>query len=148
MLKPLWRTKTNPIGRTMLPLTLNQAAKAARKSKAALLEAIRSGRLSAARNALQQWQIDPAELFRVYPPPKTEPVTRNPESLQLEIDGLRREIQQRDERFNDMRTQVDDLKTDRDHWRQQATALLTHQQQQPPAETPRPGFWRRLFGSP
>ena len=51
----------------MRPLTLNQAAKVAHKSKAAILEAIRSGRLSAARDDLNQWQIDPAELFRVYP---------------------------------------------------------------------------------
>ena len=129
-------------------LSLKDAAETVGMTKPALFKAIKSGRLSATRDDKGQYQIDPAELFRVYPPPKTEPVTRNPESLQLEIDGLRREIQQRDERFNDMRAQVDDLKTDRDHWRQQATALLTHQPQ-PAAtstETPRPGFWRRLFG--
>lgn len=128
-------------------LSLKDASEAVGMTKPALFKAIKAGRLSASRNDKGEYQIDPAELFRVYPPPKTEPVTRNPESLQLEIDGLRREIQQRDERINDIRAQVDDLKADRDHWRQQATALLTHQQQQPPAETPRPGFWRRLFGS-
>ena len=127
-------------------LSLKDAAEAVRMTKPALFKAIKSGRLSALRNDKGEYQLDPAELFRVYPPPKTEPVTRNPESLQLEIDGLRREMQQRDERINDMRAQVDDLKADRDHWRQQATALLTHQQQ-PPVETPQPGFWRRLFGS-
>ncbi len=126
-------------------LSLKDAAETVGMTKPALFKAIKSGRLSATRDDKGQYQIDPAELFRVYPPPKTEPVTRNPESLQLEIDGLRREIQQRDERFNDMRAQVDDLKTDRDHWRQQATMLLTHQPQ-PAAETPRPGLWRRLFG--
>ena len=125
-------------------LSLKDAAEAVGMTKPALFKAIKSSRLSAIRNDKGEYQLDPAELFRVYPPPKTEPVTRNPESLQLEIDGLRREMQQRDERINDMRAQVDDLKADRDHWRQQATALLTHQQQ--PAETPRPGFWRRLFG--
>ena len=126
-------------------LSLKDAAEAVGMTKPALFKAIKSGRLSAVRNDKGEYQLDPAELFRVYPPPKTGPVTRNPESLQLEIDGLRREMQQRDERINDMRTQVDDLKADRDHWRQQATALLTHQQQ-PPAETARPSFWRRLFG--
>ena len=126
-------------------LSLKDAAETVGMTKPALFKAIKSGRLSATRDDKGQYQIDPAELFRVYPPPKTEPVTRNPESLQLEIDGLHREIQQRDERFNDMRAQVDDLKADRDHWRQQATALLTHQPP-PAAETARPGFWRRLFG--
>ena len=129
-------------------LSLKDAAETVGMTKPALFKAIKSGRLSATRDDKGQYQIDPAELFRVYPPPKTEPVTRNPESLQLEIDGLRREIQQRDERFNDMRTQVDDLKTDRDHWRQQATALLTHQPTPAAGETARPGFWRRLFGTP
>jgi hypothetical protein len=127
-------------------LSLKDAAETVGMTKPALFKAIKSGRLSATRDDKGQYQIDPAELFRVYPPPKTEPVTRNPESLQLEIDGLRREIQQRDERFNDMRAQVDDLKTDRDHWRQQATMLLTHQPTPAAAETPRPGLWRRLFG--
>ena len=126
-------------------LSLKDAAEAVGMTKPALFKAIKSGRLSAVRNDKGEYQLDPAELFRVYPPPKTEQVTRNPESLQLEIDGLRREMQQRDERINDMRAQVDDLKADRDHWRQQATALLTHQQQPAAPESPRPGFWRRLF---
>ena len=51
----------------MKPLNLNQAAKTCKKSKAAILEAIRSGRLSAKQNDLKIWEIDPAELFRVYP---------------------------------------------------------------------------------
>lgn len=124
-------------------LSLKDAAEAVSMTKPALFKAIKSGRLSATRNDKGEYQLDPIELFRVYPPPKTEPVTRNPESLQLEIDSLRLEIQQRDERISDMRAQVNDLKTDRDHWRQQATMLLTHQ---PPTETARPSFWRRLFG--
>jgi hypothetical protein len=53
---------------TMPILTLNQAAKAAGKSKSALLAAMRSGRLSASKDEHGHYQIDPAELFRVYPP--------------------------------------------------------------------------------
>jgi hypothetical protein len=49
-------------------LTLNQAAKAAGKSKSALLAAMRSGRFSASKDGQGYYQIDPAELFRVYPP--------------------------------------------------------------------------------
>jgi len=52
---------------TMKPLNLNQAAKTCKKSKAALLKAIHSGRLSAKQNELKVWEIDPYELFRVYP---------------------------------------------------------------------------------
>lgn len=51
----------------MQPFTLNQAAKACGRSKSTILEAIKSGRLSAFRNEINQWEIQPAELFRVYP---------------------------------------------------------------------------------
>ena len=56
----------------MTYLTLSRAAKECGRSKSALLDAIRAGRLSASRNDLQQWQIDPADLFRVYPPDRSE----------------------------------------------------------------------------
>ena len=142
----------------MQPLTLNQAAKVAHKSKAAILEAIRSGRLSAKRNELGQWEIDPAELFRVYPQNQSETGTENrdqpPEEnhttpILLEKiasfeERLRATEAERERERRQLESQLDDLKADRDHWRQQATMLLTHK---PPAETARPGFWRRLFGS-
>lgn len=48
--------------------TLGQAAKATGKSKPAILDAIKSGRISASRDDRNQWQIDPAELHRVYAP--------------------------------------------------------------------------------
>ena len=51
-----------------MPLfTLGQAAKATGRSKAGILDAIKKGRLSATRDDKNQWQIDPAELHRVYP---------------------------------------------------------------------------------
>lgn len=125
----------------MRPLTLNQAAKVAHKSKAAILEAIRSGRLSAARDDLNQWQIDPAELFRVYPQDQSQtgeenrdqPPEENRETafLSAKIDYLERERRL-------LESTIDDLKTDRDQWRQQATALLTHQREPTEADDPRP----------
>lgn len=150
----------------MHPLTLNQAAREAHKSKAALLEAIRSGRLSASRNELQQWQIDPAELFRVYPQNPLETGTENrdqpPEEnhitpLLLErlahIEAMLRTAEAERERERRLlESQLEDLKADRDHWRQQATALLTHQPPASAANTndalkPPPSFLRRLFGN-
>ena len=50
-------------------LTLGQAAKQVGKSKPTLSEAIKKGRLSASKNEAGHFQIDPAELFRVYPKP-------------------------------------------------------------------------------
>jgi len=48
--------------------TLGTAAKAAGWTKATLQEAIKRGRISATKDVLGCYQIDPAELHRVYPP--------------------------------------------------------------------------------
>jgi len=70
---------TQPTQRTppnMLFLTLGQAAKECGKQKSTILDAIRNGRLSAGKDDKNQWQIDPAELFRVYPAQQqAEPTT-------------------------------------------------------------------------
>ena len=47
-------------------LTLGQAAKTARTSKTTIARAIKAGRLSATRRDDGSYQIDPAELSRVY----------------------------------------------------------------------------------
>ena len=137
----------------MQPFTLNKAATACNKSKATILNAIRLGRLSASRNDKNQWQIDPAELFRCYPPDQSsyqsvEPIT----STQT---GQENELLVRLELMGKLLLQVenerDDLKADRDHWRRQATMLLTHQPElhpEPPkAEQPtRSRLYEKLFG--
>ena len=132
----------------MQPFTLNKAATACNKSKATILNAIRLGRLSASRNDKNQWQIDPAELFRYYPPDQSsyqsvEPIT----STQT---GQENELLVRLELMGKLLLQVenerDDLKADRDHWRRQATMLLTHQPE-PKAEQPtRSRLYDKLFG--
>jgi hypothetical protein len=48
-------------------LTLGEASRQSGKSKQAILECIKKGRMSAARDDFKRWDIDPAELFRVYP---------------------------------------------------------------------------------
>jgi TolA-binding protein len=115
-------------------LSLKDAAEAVGLTKPALFKAIKAGRLSATKDDRNQWHIDPAELFRAYPQAKTNTETKSETSLQQEIDSLRRELHQRDERISDLRENLNDLKTDRDQWRQQATNLLTHQ----PAAAPVP----------
>ena len=125
-------------------LTLGQAAKETGKSKSVISSAIKSGRLSAIKSDTGSWQIDPAELFRVFPKQNTQ----NPEKEQnstpenaLQNRLLEREIELLHERLTEKDDIIDDLRQDRDHWRQQATALLTDERPQE-----RPGFWSRLFG--
>ena len=48
--------------------TLGQAAKATGKTKGTIANAIKKGRLSAGKDDIGQYQIDPAELHRIYPP--------------------------------------------------------------------------------
>ena len=44
------------------------AAAAVGRNKTAILRAINAGNISAAQDETGEWQIDPAELHRVYPP--------------------------------------------------------------------------------
>jgi hypothetical protein len=53
--------------------TLGQAAKATGKTKTTIQVAIKTGRMSASKDDLGRYQIDPAELHRVYPLTETEP---------------------------------------------------------------------------
>jgi excisionase family DNA binding protein len=48
--------------------TLGTAAKATGVSKSTIYRAVKSGKLSASRNTDDEYEIDPAELHRVYPP--------------------------------------------------------------------------------
>lgn len=50
-----------------MTFTLSQAAKEAGKSKSIISAAIKGGRLSASRQEDGSFQIEPAELFRVFP---------------------------------------------------------------------------------
>ena len=52
----------------MTGLSLREAAKEAGTSKSTILRAVKAGRLSATRTDDGGYNIEPAELFRVYPP--------------------------------------------------------------------------------
>ena len=116
-----------------MPYTLGQAAKATGKQKSTILDAIRNGRLSATRDEKNQWQIDPAELHRVYPKnadaerDETPPNPSKTELLEEKIRHLEREVRHLEQTADDLRADREDLRGDRDHWRRQATHLLTHQ---------------------
>lgn len=101
------------------------------------------------------YQIDPAELNRVYPfnvDGNRDRTPRTPEETPDKGPAVR-ELQARleavQERLADKEALIADLREDRDRWRQQATALLADQRAAPspdqaPVQRPR-GFWKRLF---
>jgi hypothetical protein len=91
--------------------SLKQAADATGKTKPTILRAIKASKISAQKDVHGQWQIDPAELHRVYKPadePERETVNDN-NALEREV-ALLREV-------------IADLREDRDRWRIQAERL-------------------------
>ena len=136
--------------------TLGAAAKASGKSKATISKAIKSGRLSAIKDETGVYQIEPAELNRVYPINVDGNHDRTPRTLEEtpengpSIRELQARLEAAQERLADKEALIADLREDRDRWRQQATALLADQRPGPgpdqPPEPRRKGFWGRLFG--
>ena len=110
---------------TMPELSLSQAAKLTGKSKSTINRAIKTGKLSATRHEDGSYSIDPAELSRAFgiePLGSTKRRDAEPEGAHLfeRIAALEAMLSRE-------REVSDDLKEDRDRWRQQATALLTDQ---------------------
>ena len=56
--------------------TVETAAAAVGRNKTAILRAISAGRISVAEDETGEWQIDPAELHRIYPPLRGAPKRR------------------------------------------------------------------------
>ena len=139
----------------MPPYTLGQAAKATGKQKSTILDAIRAGRLSATRDDKKQWQIDPAELHRVYAPAvqandtehEETPLNRSEnELLRQHNDHLKAQLATLESVAADLRKDRDDLSrkldAEADERRAAATEIrrltlmITHQP--PPAPNPAP----------
>ena len=149
----------------MTKVSLNAAAKLAGVSKSTISKALKTGILSYAERTTAGYQIDISELARVYPtaaPNILKPVAnQSPEPLEntsnlshsSQLLMLRLEAAEEQQRRTD--AMLEDIREDRDRWRQQATALLTDQRSLPvtaDAESALPtaptakGFWSRLFG--
>lgn len=121
-------------------LTLGKAALEVGKSKPTILKALKTGRLSGTKVGAE-WQIESSELFRCYPPIAKVNYNHlhqvNPTVNPIEIAVLQAKL-------DAAHQQIEGLKEDREHWRQQANRLLNA----PPAPTPVPSLWQRLFGKP
>jgi len=122
--------------------SLSNAAAACGVYKSTVLRSIKSGRLTATKDALGQWRIEPAELHRVYPPAQSngadDNATRHGATATLMEAQRRAELAE--QRLADLKAIVDDLRQDRDHWRVHAgrLALADPRTRQP--------WWRRLAG--
>jgi len=107
--------------------TLGMAAKATGKSKTTIQRAIAKGTMSAHKEKNGRYSIDPSELHRVFPMVSTDTVaqpsqvdtSRPPDEtpLQVKVEALEAMLEREREALSEMRS-------DRDAWKQQATALL------------------------
>ena len=113
--------------------TLGTAAKATGKSKPTIQRAIKTGRLSAVRKEDGSYEIDPAELHRVFEPlpiagdgeaTMKQSITPGvPGLFQAELAGLRGELEQVKSERDDLRRRLDSEAEER----RRLTAMLTDQ---------------------
>lgn len=111
----------------MKPYSASAAAKAVGKSVPTITRAIKSGKLSATKLEGRGYEIDPAELHRLWPA-----VTRNPDMKEnmlgsetpSETHELRDKVEAlQAEKVSMLEKRVADLETERDEWRKQAQQL-------------------------
>ena len=122
--------------------TLGQAAKAVGRGKTTIQKAIKSGRISAHKNDMGEWQIDPAELHRVYPPVSGNgsPSTKGEqEETPSELIELRVQVQALHEQNSLLKDERDDLRRRLDvenEERRKLTMMLTDQRNKSPQKAP------------
>src|SRR5688500_3517095 len=111
--------------------TLGQAAKATGVSKPTIARAIAKGKISAGRGPSGEWQIEPAELHRVYPPVPADPGTPSQSVVYREtphetalLQELRGRLADKDAQLDDLRRRLDAAEEER---RQLSLRLLTDQ---------------------
>lgn len=121
----------------MTKLSMNQAAKEAGIAKTTLLRAIKNNELSFKKNRKGHYEIDPSELFRVFPKTiknRFEEPKSTPEKNHA-VTSLERENRL-------LREMLEETRSERNKWRDQAqkiTALIEDK------STNRKGFWARIF---
>jgi hypothetical protein len=132
-----------------MAMSLAEAAAATGVNRSTLFRAYKSGRMSATRTDTGQIEVDPAELFRVFPPVAPhqgaqEDMHQRAQATDahdnaLQAGALTIEIKM-------LREMLDTMREDRDAWREQAgkiTAALPAPVVPQPTRRP---WWRRLAG--
>jgi hypothetical protein len=103
-------------------LSLSEAAIAAGIAKSTIWRAVKAGRISASRTVTGTYQVDPAELFRVFPAVPKNVEMKQP-ALAVEtgvVPALEAQISALKEVSSLLKEQLEDTRKDRDAWRTQA----------------------------
>jgi hypothetical protein len=130
--------------------SLAEAAAACGLNKTTILRAIKAGKISGTKDEHGGWFVEPAELHRVYPPAdarsdadngaRTD--TQHPAQLSdtVALVEVKSRAELAESRLADLKTALDELRSDRDAWREQAQRLAIADQRV------RRSWWRRLAG--
>lgn len=135
-------------------LTVSQGAKEVGITRGGLWKAIKEGRLSATKNNKGQFTIDPAELFRVYPPvdkvdihseqaliDKRHSRQHEENELRIRLELTNKLLAKSESECEYLRSRLDEESQER----RKLMQLLTHQ----PESDQRPTksmLWQKLFG--
>lgn len=129
--------------------TIGQAAKETGKAKSTIKKAIDNGDLSVSEKTARGFKIEASELFRVFPR-KTEERSQNAqieqtETIEKHIENsvLKAKLELADQRYDDAQRTIEDLRSDRDAWKHQATALIEDKSEK---NQPGKGWLARLLG--
>jgi ArsR family metal-binding transcriptional regulator len=111
---------TKRVEKTMLSLT--EAAQAAGTAKSTIWRAIKAGRISASRTHTGSYEVDPAELFRVFPAtPRDSDLKQAAMAVApIAMAALEAQIGALKEVSSLLKAQLEDIRKDRDAWRTQA----------------------------
>ena len=132
-----------------MKLSASQAAKKTGKSVPTITRAIKSGKLSAEKTKSGGYQIDAAELFRVF-----NAVTEKPNASVTSLHSETQDVTHAEapnsrllkERIDALEEALSDAKAERDEWRDQAKRLALALPAPDTAAPPKRGFWARLTG--
>jgi hypothetical protein len=127
-----------------MKFSLGQAAKETGLDKSTISRAIKSGRLSAQRKDGGGYEIDPAELFRVFPPASkeqtdtplptdaaTDALLENRE-LRIKLEAVEARLRDKNEEVHDLRRRLD---LEGEERRKLTMMLLAYHPQEQPKES-------------
>ena len=149
-----WLISIDAAVRNAMPYTLAEVAKATGTNKTTILRAIKSGKVSGTKDEHGTWLVEPAERHRVYSPVELRSDVGNDATQRyapLAAPAIEAQIVALRDAAELLRTQLDDVRKDRDHWRDQAQAVTRQLALAAPVTMPALApalwpWWRRIAG--
>jgi AcrR family transcriptional regulator len=135
-----------------MAMGLSEAAAATGVNRSTIYRAYKSGRMSALRLETGQIEVDPAELFRVFPPVAAQGASNDashPHATSIATDDNALHSNSLAVEVKLLREMLDAMREDRDAWRDQASRALAVLPLPAPSTAtaaPRRPWWRRLAG--